>query len=264
MAQATFNGNGNYKIDVDAALVSQSGLTSTIYWRVLVIKTNNFGHRAWGNSGSSGWADGNPGRIWNAPSIEYNFQNGSQNGTFTMAEGTFAVNHRADGHAEYYVSAGLTLVNLGSASAGTGWRSLPRIQTATVPSAPTPGGFGVRTMTSIQYRFIGNSDGGAPIREYQALYQNATLNGPQIEYWSNGFTDLGGLIPGHTYNFWSRGRNDIGWGPWSAISSARTVAPAFVRHGGVWREAIPYVKVNGAWRAAQPFAKVNGIWRKAE
>lgn len=264
MAQAYFSGNGNYRIDVDAALVSQSGLTSTIYWRVLVLKQNTTGHAAWGQNGSNGFADASVGRLWTNNSLEYNFQNGSYSGTFTIAEGRFNVQHRADGNAEYYVSSTLNLTLLGSASASTGWVSLPRIQTATTPAAPTPIGFSDITQNQIRYHFQGNSDGGSPIREWQALWQDATVNGPQTPYWSNGSTLLGpGLTPGHKYNFWSRGRNDIGWGPWSAISSARTIAGARLRQGGVWREAVPYVKVNGVWRLAQPYVKQNGGWKKS-
>ena len=186
------------------------------------------------------------------------------NGAFTIAEGTFNVGHDGAGNAGYYVNGGLNFVNLGSASAGTGWRSLPRIQTATVPGAPVPLGFNDITQNAIRYLFSGTTDGGSPIREWEALWQDATINGPQNAYTSNGSTLLGpGLIPGRTYNFWSRGRNDIGWGPWSNGSSARTIAGARIKHGGVWKEAVPYVKFNGVWRIAQPYAKNNGIWKKS-
>lgn len=267
MGVATFSSNGNYKIDVDAAVTGQSGLTSFIYWRVYVIKTYGSGYMSTTNMGNSGWADssvgGNP-DLWSNGNMAYNFQNGSNTGTFMIAEGNFSVQHRPDGNAEYFVNAGLNFVNLGSASAGTGWRSLPHIQTATVPGAPVPVGFGERTMTSIQYIFSGTTDGGSPIREWQALYQDATINGPQIAYASWGSTDLGGLLPGRMYNFWSRGRNDIGWGPWSAISSVSTVAPTWVKYEGNWRKAIPYVKHDGTWKLAQPYAKHNGLWKKTD
>lgn len=269
MGQATFSGNGNYRIDVDVALVSQSGLTSRIYWRVLVIKNNTSGHAGWGNNGSSGWADSSQGGnndLWYNGNIQYNFQNGSYSGTFTMAEGHFDVGHRADGNAEYYVNGGLTLTGLGSASAGTGWRSLPRIQTARVPDAPTFHSWGERTQTSIQYNFQGHGDGGSPIIEWQALFQEITAggapNGAQVGYWSNGSTNLGGLKPATHYRFWSRGRNAVGWGPWSAHADYKTLAGARVKVNGVWKEAVPYVKVNGVWRLAQPHIKVNGSWKK--
>lgn len=262
MAQATFSGNGNYRIDVDAAFLGHSGLSSNIYWRIIVHKTNTTGHRAWGSNGSSGYADASVGRVWTNGNMEYNFQNGSMSGSFTIAEGTFNVAHRPDGNAEYYVSGGLTLTGLGSASATTGWRSLPRIQTATVPQAPTGLGVDQNEMTSLRYRFSGNGDGGAPILEWQALWQEGS--GPQNPLgWQSGTLILPGLKPGTNYNFWSRGRNSVGWGPWSGMSSGRTLAGSRVRHNGTWKEAVPYVKHNGAWKLAQPYSKINGIWRKS-
>lgn len=266
MGQAYFSGNGNYRIDVDAAVSSQdtNNKISYIYWRVLVLKGNTTGHAAWGNTGSSGWADssqgGNP-DLWSNGNMEYNFQNGTYGGTFTIVEGTFAVPHRSDGTAEYFVNAGLDLINLGHADSGTGWRSLPRL--ARVPDAPTPIGITDITQTSMTYRFSGNYDGGSPIIEYQALWQKA--GGPQIEIpWQNsGVVPRTLLDPATTYNFWSRGRNAVGWGPWSNMMSARTLAGAKVRQNGVWKDAIPYVNQNGSWKLAQPYSKINGIWRRS-
>ncbi|QYC55020.1 minor tail protein [Arthrobacter phage CastorTray] len=261
MPLTTFSGNGNYQIDVDGAFVGQHGMISTVYWRVIVHKSNTTGHRAWGNTGSSGIADGNPGRLWTNNNLEFNFQNGSMSGSFLMAEGYFDVQHRADGHAEYAVSGGLTLAGLGSASASTGWRSLPHIQTASVPEAPTSLGVDQAEMTSLRYRFQGNGDGGAYIQEWQVAWEQDGYS--TLYTGSNGTLVLTGLNPGALYHFSSRARNSQGWGPWSARSSGRTLAGARVKHNGVWREAIPYVKHNGAWKLAQPYSKINGIWRKS-
>jgi hypothetical protein len=262
MPLATFSGNGNYTLDVDAAFTGHSGLSSNVYWRIIVRKGNTYGHSAWGNTGSNGWADGNPGRLWTNGNMEYNFQNGRYGGEFLIAEGTFNVPHRADGNAEYYIAGGLNLVNLGSASVNSGWRSLPHIQTATVPQAPTPIGVDEATQTSLRFRFSGNSDGGSPIREWQIHY-GRTPNGGEWSLWSNGTSTIGALLPAQNYWFWARGRNDIGWGPFSNPISGRTIAGARVKSGGQWREAVPYVKQNGAWKLAQPYSKVNGIWRKS-
>lgn len=262
MPQAAFSGDGRYTLDIDAALASQSGLSSTIYWRLLVIKRGTTGHRAWGNTGSRGSVDSHMGSLWANGNMEYNFQNGAMDGTFTIAEGTFVVQHRADGTAEYAVNSGMTLVNLGSASAGTGWRSLPRIQTATIPGAPAPIGLDELAQTSMRYRFSGTTDGGSPIREWQIGYSNSP-SGVQATLGSNGTSTLYGLKPGLTYYFWSRGRNDIGWGPWSSMISARTRAGARVKIDGVWKEAAPWVKLNGVWRLTQPHVKINGAWKKS-
>lgn len=262
MPRATFSGNGNYQIDVDAAFTGHSGLSSNIYWRVMVIKGNTTGHLATGNTGSSGWADGNPGRLWTNGNMEFNFQNGRFGGEFLIAEGNFNVPHRSDGNAEYYIAGGLTLAGLGSASVNSGWRSLPHIQVATVPATPTPIDVRDATQTSLRFRFSGNSDGGSPIREWQIHY-GRTPNGGEWATGSNGDTTVGGLAPAQNYWFWARGRNDIGWGPFSNPISGRTIAGARVKHEGQWREAIPYVKQNGAWKLAQPYSKINGIWRKS-
>ena len=265
MARATFSGNSHYQIDVDAALVSQSGNVSKIYWRILVIKTNYFGNSAWGNTGSHGWADsskagGND--LWSNGNMQFNFQNGSNNGTFTMAEGTFFVTHNADGTGTYTVNGGLTLNALGSASAGTGKRTLPRIGGSSVPAAPTSLGVDTIEQTSVRYRFSGNSSGGSPILEWQVGY-GTNPSSVQYSISSNGTSVIGALAPATTYYFWARGRNAAGWGPWSARTTGRTIAGARVRSGGVWKEAIPYVKVNGVWKVARPHVRVAGTWKKS-
>jgi len=265
MGQATFSGNSSYKIDVNASLRSQSGLTSTIYWRVHVIKTNSYGNSAWGNTGSSGWADSNRAGakdLWNNGNMQFNFINGSNNGTFLIAEGTFNVTHRSNGTAEYFVNAGLNFVNLGSASAGTGTRSLPRIQTSTVPPAPDSLGVDTIEQTSMRYRFSSNGDGGSDILQWQIGY-GTSPTATQSLISSNGTSTITGLQPGTTYYFWARGRNANGWSPWSTRSSGRTIAGARVRVAGVWKEAIPYVKVNGVWKVALPHVRVNGVWKKS-
>lgn len=266
MGIATFSGNGNYTIDVDAALVSQNrdAKYSTIYWRIIVHKRNTSGHVAWGINGSDGWADSSNGGfpdLWSRTNdLEYNFQNGSYNGDFTIAEGTFNVYHDAAGNASYYVNGRLDLVNLGSAETGTGWRSLPAL--ARVPDAPTSVRIDNISQTTMNYWFSGNGDGGAPILEWQALWQEG--GGPQNTVgWNNGLLAMTGLKPATQYNFWSRGRNSVGWGPWSSMMSARTTAGARVKVNGQWKEAIPWIKVNGVWRIAQPYVKTNGAWKKS-
>ncbi|QFG09136.1 minor tail protein [Arthrobacter phage Sporto] len=265
MGQMTFTGNGSYKIDVDAAVVSQdiNNKTSTIYWRTLVIKNGTTGHRAWGNTGSSGWADssvgGNP-DLWYNGNMEYNFQNGSMTGTFTIAEGTFVVGHRSDGNAEYFVNSGLDFTILGHADAGTGWRSLPQL--AQIPDATTPIALDEITQRDMRYRFSGNGNGGAPILEWQIGYGTSSTT-PMWFISSGGTSTIPNLAPATMWYAWSRGRNAVGWGPWSSRLNARTLAGARVRQSGVWKEAIPYVKQNGSWKLAQPYSKVNGIWRKS-
>lgn len=261
MGTGLFSRNSGYHLDVDAQLVSQDlgSKTSTVYWRMFVIKTSGGGYWASTNNGNASWVDTNVGRVWNDPNLAFDFRNGSQ---FLMGEGTFVVGHRPDGTAEYEVIGNMNLLSLGSATAGTGTRSLPRL--ANLPGPTIPIGFSDITQTAVRYHFAGGSDGGAPILEWQALWQDLTINGPQNSYISNGYTLLGpGLTPGHTYAFWSRGRNAVGWGPWSVPLTTRTLAGARGIYQGSWREAVPYVKVNGVWRVGEPYVNVNGTWRKS-
>jgi len=270
MATSAFSGNGNYRIDVDAALVSQDAgtKTSTIYWRILVTKTNHFGFSASGNTGSSGWADSSlPGYpdLWQRNGdVSFNFQNGSTSGSFLIKDGHFTVPHNSDGTASYHVDGGLTLAQLGSASASTGWRSLPRIGGSAVPQAPTAIGIFDITQTTMRYQFSGNGDGGSPIREWE-VHWGLDPNVGQ-------FSERGGTVntgnvtvsvpPARRIYFWARGRNDAGWGPWSARMDAKSIAGAKIKVNGVWRDAVPWIKVNGVWRIAQPYQKKNGTWRK--
>lgn len=99
------------------------------------------------------------------------------------------------------------------------------------PGAPTPVGLDEITATSMRYRFTGTTDGGATIREWQLGY-GTDPNGPQFFVGSTGTSTVGGLTPATEWFFWSRGRNDMGWGPWSARISARTLAAAYVGKSG--------------------------------
>lgn len=133
------------------------------------------------------------------------------------------------------------------------------IQRATVPAAPTPIGLDTIGHTTMRYRFSGNSDGGSPIREWQIGY-GTDPNNVQFTTGSNGVTNISGLSIGTTWYFWVRGRNDVGWGPWSARTSARTLSSGRVKVNGVWREMILYVKVSGKWRQAILYTKRSGAW----
>lgn len=267
MGRSTFSGNSSYYIDVDASVQSQNfaGNYSTIYWRVYVVKTYGDGFSAWGG-GNSGWADGPNGGgrdLWDSSIDQYDFRNGSYTGTFTMASGTYRLNHDSDGSATYYVNAALTLTNLGTAQSGSGTKTAPKFNRATKP--PAPKGL---TLTDIQqmsmvYRFSSTGTGGSAITEWQIGY-GLSSSSPQLFMSSTGTSTVSRLMPGKRYYFWSRGRNAQGWSPWSNRISAQTVAGAYVRVKGSWKLAIPYVRVKGVWRVARPYVRKSGTWEAAD
>lgn len=262
MTQVRFSDNANYLLDVDASVRSQSqpGNYSIIYWRVIVRKTHGAGHVATVSQGSSGRAESNTGRLWINGSMSYNFRNGSMTGSWTLAEGTFRVDHDSKGNGKYYVSAWLHFHALGSVSATTGWRNLPKL--VTLPPPPRPEATVTLTQTSIRHKFKSTGDGGTPVREWQLGY-GTNPKTPEIFIRSQGSSDIDDLQPGTTYYFWSRGRNDVGWGKWSVRSDTRTFAGARIKRGNSWRQAVPYVHVNGYWRLAEPYVKRKGVWGRA-
>jgi hypothetical protein len=73
---------------------------------------------------------------------------------------------------------------------------------------------------------------------------------------------VSGLTPGDTYYFWTRARNSVGWGPWSASLKVMLIAGARVLAGGTWKRAVPYVNVGGVWKVAEPWVKDVGVWKK--
>src|ERR1041384_5803039 len=95
------------------------------------------------------------------------------------------------------------------------------INRQSVPPAPSQPTTHEKTATSIRVTFDSNGDGGATIREWQ-IGVGTNFNDINFTVGSSGNTTVTGLSPGTTYYFWARGRNDIGWGPWSPRSLGAT------------------------------------------
>lgn len=146
-----------------------------------------------------------------------------------------------------------------------GWSNwsdrLDSVTLAYVPASTTPTGISA-TQNTVHYTFVGGDDGGAPILEWQIGY-GTDPNNVQYTTGSNGDTVIGGLSPATTWYFWSRGRNQAGWGPWSVRFNIRTIAGARIVDNGVWKEAIPYINDNGVWKVAKPYAKSVGLWKSS-
>lgn len=99
--------------------------------------------------------------------------------------------------------------------------ALPRIPKP--PAAPSPIGVDENTTTSLRYRFSGNDDGGSPITGWQIQYADNPAFDSATVIASGGTSTIGGLNPGTTYYFRSRGLNAYGAGPWSSVSSGTTL-----------------------------------------
>ena len=258
MGTSNFNGTGGYQLTVDARLESQnaSNKTSVIYWEMVVSRNTSYWAWATTNMGNRGrvWL-GSGQELWSNQNLAFDFRDGNR---WVMASGRRTIQHRSDGTGEYLVSGDMNLYSVGSAYAETGWRNLPRL--ANVPPAPSSLYIDQITTTSMRYVFRNNGDGGTPVREWQ--YQWREGSGAWNSVWSNGVSTIVGIKPATSYSFRSRGRNDVGWGGWSDVMSARTLAGARVMRDGVWREAVPYVKYKGVWKLAESHVRHNGAWKR--
>lgn len=189
----------------------------------------------------------------------------SNNWQLQLRTGEHWFNHDGDGYLRVGFSANmLNADQFGSAQTPTTLLDADRITPSAppvrTPGAPTVVGIDQIASTSLRYRFSGTTDGGSPIREWQIGYGTDPTT-PQSFVSSSGTSTIQGLIPASDYYFWSRGRNDVGWGSYSARSSARTLSGGNVRAGGTARASKPFVKFAGAWRPARPFVRRDGTWR---
>jgi hypothetical protein len=107
---------------------------------------------------------------------------------------------------------------------GLGWATTTfnqHIQRATVPAPPTMISATPISTTAIHVVFVGNYDGGSPVLEYEIGYGQSP-SGPIYTIPSDGTTDVVGFTTGAHWYFWARGRNALGWSPWSNRVEAST------------------------------------------
>lgn len=144
------------------------------------------------------------------------------------------------------------------------WAGRAQAFTWRVPDAPSPVYFSNITQNSLRSMFNGGFDGGVGMQEWQLAYGKSTdVNAATLVGFSSGTNDLANLDPGQTYYFWARGRNAVGWGPWSPVRAQTLRAGAMIKDGTVWKRALPYVKDNGVWKLAKPYVKQAGTWKES-
>lgn len=184
--------------------------------------------------------------------------NSSSVQNYTTSDGTQSITGLASGVRYYFWARGYNSQGWGA------WSSRRDVTTLKVVPAPTSPAPSVITQTSIVSDFANQGGGVGTFLRWELGYGTSSSS-PQtiITSVGSGLNTLSGLPPATTYYLWARGVNTAGNGPWSARSSARTIAGARVNINGVWREAVPYVNVNGVWRLAQPYGRIAGVWKKS-
>lgn len=144
------------------------------------------------------------------------------------------------------------------------WSGRSSVKTLRVPDPPTTPLLASVRMTSVDLAFTANGNGGSTITGYEVLYDTSptlpTVTAEVIPAKSP--MTVTGLVPGTTYYFRTRAKSAVGWSDWSAASSIRTIAGAYVKVGTVWKLAVPYVKVAGVWKLAEPWVRSVGVWKR--
>lgn len=119
-----------------------------------------------------------------------------------------------------------------------------------------------------QTSFVGditgvNSNGGALNNaQVKRNTSKSDTNAVYTTRGSYGDVSVSGLLPGTLYYFQMRVHNTTyGWGPWTAWQSFTTLPGVYVKHEGVWKNAIPYVKHDGVWKQATRYVKDAGLWK---
>jgi hypothetical protein len=135
------------------------------------------------------------------------------------------------------------------------------------PPAPTPLGFDEHAPTSLRYRFSSAGTGGSPILEWQAqIATDAAFTQNLQTVTSSGTSTFSGLVPGTPYRARSRGRNAVGWGAWSAVSTDYTLGGGRVKNdaGTEWDDVLPWVKSDAnVWEPHRPFVRDLTVWQTA-
>jgi hypothetical protein len=144
-----------------------------------------------------------------------------------------------------------------------GWSDQRIVNTLETPSVPGLVSVSGITQTTVVAQFTDADSGSSPILERQVGYSLTTSATPTTVLGYSGPTTITGLVPGTLYYFRSRTRNSVGFSAWSAYTTARTIAGAFVNVAGVWKPAIPYVKVAGVWKIARPWGRQYGYWEES-
>jgi hypothetical protein len=142
------------------------------------------------------------------------------------------------------------------------WSPVASFITLKVPDAPDAPIVSDATQVSVVASFSDNGNGGSAITSREIGYGTSPVS-PSASVTYTGVMTITGLHPATVYYFFSRVRNSVGWSPYSAPSSMKTVAGASINVNGVNKDAIPYVKDGGVWKLARPWGRVAGVWKQS-
>ena len=211
------------------------------------------------------WSDGTNGGIAiDDRRIYYSVNN--------VAGGTGSVAIVADG---YDLMSGLSPKTIYYAWSRThntiGWSGFSNVvsfTTLAVPDAPTAPVITNVRQTTFSYSFSDGDNNGASITAREIAY-STTLGGTKTSASGGTSGTVSGLpkdpstgVQGKDIYVYARTFNSVGWSAWSAATTVKILAGAYVRTGGVWKEAVPYVRTGGVWKLAEPYINKASVWKQ--
>lgn len=250
----------DYNLYADLASQNQAGNYSTIYYWVQAINRGGTGSFS-NNNGSQVGVIAGGGGSGHSGTMPSGYATGQQR----WYNGPYAVNvpHNAEG-----IVGAISVVQR-----VRGWFTMDQATTMPapprIPKPPTVPGTPVASEilpTSMRLTWTASTDSrGSAIDHYLVrIYETADGTGPYVDNIANNLTRvIEGLKPGQQYSFrvYAHNGSSGGYSPTSGILAVATLAPVWVKVGGVWKYGIPYVKVNGKWVSGLPYVKRADIWQ---
>lgn len=264
---AAMSGSGPQEIVVTQNYVGydQGGNYSTWYWEV-VYRNNGGGH--WSSDPTHHWRASSP--YFDTGDVYFGIPSSwAGSGDHVLGSGYYTRGHVPAGYSgSVTVDANIitTHSGIGSGYASVGSGDAPRIPKPPVATYwPLDPPIDQITTTSFRVRFgfWPGDDGGMPVTQYQVETTRAGDLLVQNFYFGNGSNGqevIQPLQPGTLHTVRTRVRNDIGWGPWSTVKSATTLAGIFVSDGENW-VACPMLCSDGAaWASLVPSVSTGSAW----
>lgn len=250
MGSANFP-NRPFRLEDRTAILQQSSTASLIRTELWIIKNS---YSPTYSFVASSYEQDLGGSVLNSGTFTYDFRNTD---SLLLSRVDRWVNHDSNGYLNYWVHQHCDAQVLGTVDY-TSYYSAPRI--AQVPPAPINGTLDQITPTSMRYQFHSNGDGGSGVLEWQIAYDTQASFATAQTMSSSGTSTLTGLLSGTTYYVRSRGRNSVGWGAWSSVSSAKTLSSVKVSDGTDWVTPQITVSNGSVWQAPEIYVSINDTW----
>ena len=252
----------DFNLYADLMSQDQAGNFSTVYYWVQAINRGTSSSYSGYNGSQTGEINGGGGGGHSGT-----MPSGVATGGQRWFDGPWGINiyHNAEGFvADITTLQRVTWPNAFSYADGGSSIAAPRIpKPPTIPGTPVASEI---LPTSMRLSWTAPTDVRGSAIDHYLLKRYETIDGTGTSV-DNIANDLSrvitGLLPGKTYSWRVYAHNGSagGYSPSSDVLTVATLAPVWVKVGGIWKYGIPYVKVAGEWKVGLPFVKKDGNWK---